>query len=594
LGGARQQATFYEGDRQETHTHKPYQFGGKNIYTARELAAALSEDWEGGVKNFGRGFVSGWVEKELSNQDLASRLMDLHEDKALSPEEKLALALCEMDPELPGVWKGNVVNREWAAQAPARFKELLGSKAREKLARKKGWPVEVVSALEKLGKAGLPADQQAALEQMVITGSPELKMGDWAVTPESLAKEPEKALALLKSKVPQVYEELTQRTWLSEAAARWQRSVAIEAEHRSWLWHWACTGEAQLINTKGEILDTSNLPPALLEGNLPVLWQEMSDDPWLAQAAADWREYWPRVEALGCGTSKEKALPWIIGPREQLTARATELLGRYIGSKKQPVQALWEQSEWGTSQCVALCAADEAQLLTDQDQQLLAEQQQQADARNLRMCWAAVLVPVGASVVVAVVVAVSLLIFQWQKAAEKPAAQIAEGGTVVAWGAGTVNTGKDPHFGQTTVPVAARSGVTAIAAGERHSVALKSDGTVVAWGANNYGQTNVPVAAQSGVTAIAGGPWHTAALKSNGTVVAWGNNEFGQTTVPVAAQSRVTAIAVGGGHTVALKSDGTVVAWGWNIFGQTNVPENLSGVTAIAAGDAHTVALKLD
>jgi len=47
-----------------------------------------------------------------------------------------------------------------------------------------------------------------------------------------------------------------------------------------------------------------------------------------------------------------------------------------------------------------------------------------------------------------------------------------------------------------------------------------SCGTVVAWGYNNYDQTTVPFGL-SGVTAIAGGGYHTVALKSDGTVVAW-------------------------------------------------------------------------
>ena len=58
------------------------------------------------------------------------------------------------------------------------------------------------------------------------------------------------------------------------------------------------------------------------------------------------------------------------------------------------------------------------------------------------------------------------------------------------------------------------SGVTAIAAGELHSLALKNDGTVVAWGGNRCGQATVP-AGLSGVTAIAAG-WsgHSLVLKS--------------------------------------------------------------------------------
>jgi hypothetical protein len=155
---------------------------------------------------------------------------------------------------------------------------------------------------------------------------------------------------------------------------------------------------------------------------------------------------------------------------------------------------------------------------------------------------------------------------------------------VVAWGYN--------EYGQTTVPVAAQSGVIAIAAAEDHTVALKNDGSVVAWGENNFGQTIVPIAAQSGVTAIAAGQHHIVARKNDGSVIAWGDNTHGQTTVPVAAQSGVTAIAAGGLHTVALKNDGSVVAWGNNDSCQATVPVAAqSGVTAIAAGYSHTIAL---
>ena len=118
-------------------------------------------------------------------------------------------------------------------------------------------------------------------------------------------------------------------------------------------------------------------------------------------------------------------------------------------------------------------------------------------------------------------------------------------------------------------------------------------GSVVVWGRNSLGATSmVPVAAQSGVTAIAAGRDIIVVLKTNGSVVAWGIG-FWQTNVPVTAQSGVTAIAAGGwGHTVALKNDGSVLAWGDSGYGETDVPiAALSGVTAIAAGGFRTVAL---
>lgn len=155
-------------------------------------------------------------------------------------------------------------------------------------------------------------------------------------------------------------------------------------------------------------------------------------------------------------------------------------------------------------------------------------------------------------------------------------------GTVAVWG--------DNTLGQTTLPDGLAD-VTAIAAGDSHSLALKRDGTIVAWGDNSFGQTTIP-AGLTGVTAISGGDHHTVVLKSNGTLVAWGDNTYGQTTIPDGLTG-VIAIAAGGGHTVALKNNSTVVAWGADgFFHQATVPAGLSGVTAIAAGGSHTVALK--
>jgi hypothetical protein len=64
-------------------------------------------------------------------------------------------------------------------------------------------------------------------------------------------------------------------------------------------------------------------------------------------------------------------------------------------------------------------------------------------------------------------------------------------------------------------------GVKAIAAGDYHSLALRSDGSVLAWGSNLHGQCDIPPAAR-GVSKIDAGPDWSAALMSNGSTVYWG------------------------------------------------------------------------
>ncbi len=78
-----------------------------------------------------------------------------------------------------------------------------------------------------------------------------------------------------------------------------------------------------------------------------------------------------------------------------------------------------------------------------------------------------------------------------------------------------------------------------LAGGQSHSLAVKVDGSVWAWGKNDYGQlgdgttTNrsAPVAVSgltSGVAQVAAGDSHSVALKSDGTVWAWGWDYNGQ------------------------------------------------------------------
>ena len=168
-------------------------------------------------------------------------------------------------------------------------------------------------------------------------------------------------------------------------------------------------------------------------------------------------------------------------------------------------------------------------------------------------------------------------------------------GTVSAWGAGTNNLQQNPHYGQSAVPTLGSA--MASAAGGYHSIALRGDGTLAAWGAgtNNllslpfYGQCLLPSAA-SNIIATAAGDYHSAALRNDGRVLVWGYNGFGQTNVPTTATSNVVAIASRASHVLALKSDGSLVHWG----SLTTLPVGVSNIVTIAAGVNHCLALKSD
>ncbi|MBK7998871.1 MAG: hypothetical protein IPK15_09205 [Verrucomicrobia bacterium] len=143
-------------------------------------------------------------------------------------------------------------------------------------------------------------------------------------------------------------------------------------------------------------------------------------------------------------------------------------------------------------------------------------------------------------------------------------------GSVVSWGA------------DAPVPLAAHSGVRAIAAGHSHVLALKADGTVVAWGTrNNAAETNVPADLRDVVRISAGGN-RSIAVKGDGTAVQWGFGINGYTNL-LPSLSNIQSVETSGLHDVVLLNDGTVIAYGYGFSGSSAVT-GLTNVTAVAAG----------
>ncbi len=128
-----------------------------------------------------------------------------------------------------------------------------------------------------------------------------------------------------------------------------------------------------------------------------------------------------------------------------------------------------------------------------------------------------------------------------------------------------------------------------LAAGNLHTVGLRSDGTVVATGANGSGQCKT--GNWRNIVAVSAGASYTVGLRSDGTVVATGWNYIGQ--CDTGSWKNIVAVSAGGSHTVGLRSDGTVVATGANTSGQCNTG-SWKNIVAISAGGAHTVGLRSD
>ena len=171
----------------------------------------------------------------------------------------------------------------------------------------------------------------------------------------------------------------------------------------------------------------------------------------------------------------------------------------------------------------------------------------------------------------------------------------------------------------------AQTSEAAIAFGNRHAVALKTNGEVLTWGENIYCQLGrgsrgnsgrTPVLVMRNAKAIAAASDHTLVLTADGKVYGWGMNPEGalgtgntndQCEGPALIESlagqTIAQIATGSGFSVALTTTGDLFCSGDNSMGQcpiarggrvesftkVAIPELAGTVTDVRAGLFHTL-----
>jgi hypothetical protein len=200
------------------------------------------------------------------------------------------------------------------------------------------------------------------------------------------------------------------------------------------------------------------------------------------------------------------------------------------------------------------------------------------------------------------------------------------GGTVRAAGLGTqgqIGNGTSGAGASFILPtLLGLTGITDIASGLNHVLAVDNQGRLRAWGRNAEGQLgdgtttqrNSPTLTGSlGLVKVAAGETHSIAINTNGDVYVWGTGLEGQLGLGATTQALVPTnlpmvgpfvdVAAGRHHSLVLHADGTVYAFGRNDEGQLglgdntdrNVPTALTALTsevrAIEGGGFHTLFL---
>jgi TPR repeat protein len=240
LEGRRNVAVHYTAAAAAVIGQKPYRFQGREYGDAASLAVALAEQWEDGVKHWGRGYVLQWIEKQLEDQHMAVRLHDVQDDAGLkSLELQLTAVVLVMNAELPLNYKGQLVTLDWLGRNWEAAQQVLDSSLPQwlKALRDDAWLADAVqrwqTGMSFLRSAGVPFYSDSA-GRLLASGNRTVVDGLVAERRTKYSEGRKENLTALMRKEPLDFQESVLVATVLESQLRNPEEILVE-ESLEWL-----------------------------------------------------------------------------------------------------------------------------------------------------------------------------------------------------------------------------------------------------------------------------------------------------------------------------------------------------------------------
>jgi hypothetical protein len=117
---------------------RPFIFRGRNYSSPAQLATGLMQDWPEAVRRWSDGSILEWAGENIAEEKPDRTLRVIAQSANLDPDQSLAVALLALNPDLPLIWRGEVVTDAWMAAHPELAGALCASAVPEWLEKLRG------------------------------------------------------------------------------------------------------------------------------------------------------------------------------------------------------------------------------------------------------------------------------------------------------------------------------------------------------------------------------------------------------------------------------------------------------------------------